>query len=678
MNVKWSILILIAVFLNFELNAQNSNSCTTLGQTPGTAFPVCGTTNFVQSNVPLCYTHTIYVPGCTGGNADYSDLNPFWYKFTCYQSGTLGFVISPNNLNDDYDWQLFDITGHNPTDVFTDTSLFVSGNWSGSSGLTGASSSGTANIECASDPMIAYEQTFSRMPTLIQGHNYLLLVSHFTISQSGYTLSFGGGTASIVDPLLPHLGAASPFCDGSKLGIKLNKKMSCASLAPDGSDFRILTPLAKVISAASISCSSGFDMDSVILMLSNPLPPGNYAVSTQNGTDGNTLLDNCGNGVPVGEQVAFTLAAVTPTLLDSIAPLTCRPGELQLIFKKPIQCSTIAADGSDFVISGPAPINIISAAGQCDADNNSSIIHLKLSAPIDVGGLYEIKVASGTDGNSIIDECGQVTPVGNSLDFAVADTVSAAFTYQLLYGCQFDTLVFRSGTSGINSWNWSFDGMPGSNQQNPQVIYSDYGLKKVQLIVSNGICSDTASNAINLDNQLKAGFGATAILCPEDLAVIVNSSVGKIASWNWNFGDGSHFNDSTPSPHQYPPPQTVQKIYTVTLTVTDSLGCVDTAMRDIKVVRSCYITVPNAFTPNGDGINDYLYPLNAYKALNLEFRVYNRYGQLVFETTDWTKKWDGTINGKPQQTDTFVWTLHYTDGDTGKRISLKGTSTLIR
>ena len=51
-----------------------------------------------------------------------------------------------------------------------------------------------------------------------------------------------------------------------------------------------------------------------------------------------------------------------------------------------------------------------------------------------------------------------------------------------------------------------------------------------------------------------------------------------------------------------------------------------------------YIAGPSAFTPNNDGLNDYLYPLNAYKATNLLFKVYNRFGKLVFETKDCTKK----------------------------------------
>ena len=162
---------------------------------------MCGTDTFSQSTVPYCGGR--FIPGICSADG-VADSNPFWYKFTCFKAGTLGFLITPNDLNDDYDWEIFDITGHNPNDIYTNTSLFVACNWSGNIGLTGASSSGTSLQNCAGP---AYP-TFSAMPSLKLGHNYLLLISHFTRytpSQNGYKLSFGGGTASITDPLLPDL-----------------------------------------------------------------------------------------------------------------------------------------------------------------------------------------------------------------------------------------------------------------------------------------------------------------------------------------------------------------------------------------------------------------------------------------------------------------------------------------
>ena len=88
--------------------------------------------------------------------------------------------------------------------------------------------------------------------------------------------------------------------------------------------------------------------------------------------------------------------------------------------------------------------------------------------------------------------------------------------------------------------------------------------------------------------------------------------------------------------------------------------------------------MPTAFTPNNDGLNDYLYPLNAYKANNLHFMVYNRFGQLIFHSEDWTKKWDGKLKGIQQPSGVYVWTLAYDDADTKKHIFKQGTTVLIR
>src|SRR5487761_2129314 len=150
--------VLFLTFFTYQL--VSGQTCSTLGQNPSTAFPVCGTDTFSQSTVPYCGGKLIPGP-CSSDSI--ADTNPFWYKFTCFSAGTLGFLITPNDLNDDYDWELFDITGHNPNDIYNDVTLFVACNWSGNTGLTGASSSGRSLQNCAG---ITYS-TFSSMPSLI-------------------------------------------------------------------------------------------------------------------------------------------------------------------------------------------------------------------------------------------------------------------------------------------------------------------------------------------------------------------------------------------------------------------------------------------------------------------------------------------------------------------------------
>jgi gliding motility-associated-like protein len=663
--------VLISYFLLLSLSAR-TQTFPVIGQLPTTAFPVCGTSIFSQSTVPIGVTHALAVPGC----GSYSDNNPFWYSFTCYTSGTLGFLITPNNPGDDYDWMLFDITGHNPNDVFTDVSLIVSGNWAGTYGLTGAKRGGSQTIECASVPSDNVS-TFSNLVNLIQGHKYLLLVSHYTETQSGYTLAFGSGTAVITDPLLPVLETAYLSCDRKSLTVVLNKQMRCNSLAADGSDFILASNPVSLVGASGVNCNSEFDMDSVLINFSAPLTPGNYSLLAQIGTDGNTLVDNCGNQVEVGDSILFTVPPLQPTPLDSLITPGCAPEIIRLVFSKPIQCSSIAPDGSDFVISGNPAIKIASAAGSC-LNGLTSTIDLTFNSPIVTGGNFTITLVTGSDGNTIIDACDMQTPANSTISFITKDTVSADFGYAITLNCKYDTInVMYNPENGVDLSLWNVDSSFYSNAMDPLIAFSIYGNKNIQHIVSNGFCSDTTTEIVNLNNTLQAKFLAPTEVCPKDLVNFSDISVGNIISWSWNFGDGSVSNQQTPLSHLFPNTQ-AGKSYNVSLIVENNLGCFDTLMKPITKLQSCYITVPNAFTPNADGKNDYLYPLNAFLATNLEFMVYNRFGQLIFETKDWSRKWDGTIGGVPQPSGTYAWTLQYTDGPSGKSFFLKGTSVLIR
>lgn len=677
-RVPMLIRLLALGFILLTANHAFTQNCTTLGQTPSTAFPVCGESVFSQTNVPICVTHSLVVPGCDdAGTGNYQDKNPFYYKFTCFTAGTLGFLITPTDLGDDYDWMLYDITGRNPQDIFTDKNLIVTGNWAGTYGITGASNAGVSYIECGSDPT-QKKNTFAKMPTLIVGHTYLLMISHFTDSQIGYKLSFGGGTAVITDPKIPALKDAYGGCGGVTATIVLNKKMKCSSLMADGSDFSLSTSLTTIASAVGQGCSSGFDLDTIVLTMSSPLPPGDYNVSIKKGGDGNTLLDNCDRSIAEGDVLKFTVFPIVPTLMDSITPISCAPNELQLVFKKPMLCSAIADDGSDFTVTGPTPVTISNAKGNC-VNGLTTTIKITLSAPIQTAGLYTIRLVTGNDGNTVIDECGQQTPAGATLPFTAADTVNASFTTSLLYGCKFDTVVCNHpGGNGINRWSWNFNNEGTSTLQNDEYYFNVFNEKTITLVVSNDLCSDSVSQKVLLDNAIHAAFGAPEILCPEELAVFTDSSSGKINSWEWDLGNNTSSLLQNPTPFNYARSNIRSRKFNIQLIIGNEHNCFDTTTRQVELVNTCIIDVPNAFSPNGDGNNDYLYPLNAFKAINLQFKVYNRFGQLVFETNNWKKRWDGTVNGKPQSTGQFVWTLTYTHKDTGKQFSAHGVTLLIR
>ena len=648
------------------------------GQTPASAFPVCGGTLFVQDTVPDCINYPIPAPGCRlVGVGDYKDKNPFWYTFTCYSSGTLGFEIVPKNPGDNYNWQFYDITGHGASEIYSDGALVRAANWSGSPGKTGAASNGINVRECASAPGDNVS-TYSKMPDIIEGHTYLLMVSHFDdFTQSGFTLSFRGGSASIENPATPRLLQATANCDGTQLSVNLSKKMMCTSIAANGSDFELQGLTGVINAAVGVGCSGGFSSDSVLLNLNNPIAPGTYTLAVKRGSDNNTLLDNCLNSIELGNAITFEVLERLPAIMDSITTPSCAPKKLVLVFKKNIRCSSIAVDGSDFIVTGPHSVKVVKANGVC-VNGLTAKIELQLASPIVHEGTYTVKLINGTDGNAIADQCNLETPAGATQNFYVKDTVSAAFTFRLLQGCRHDTIdYFNAAINGKTNWNWQFDNGT-STQKNPTIVYSSFGNKTTKLITSNDFCSDTAVVNFFMDHDsLRAAFTIPSVYCPNDLAYFRDTSIGKITNWYWQFGNGLQSTLQSPPAQQYTTAG-FDRLYPVQLIVKSDKACYDTATTYLKVANNCRIAVPSAFTPNNDGLNDYLYPLNAYKASHLTFTLFNRQGNQLFSTKDWTFKWDGTFKGEQQPTGVYIWRLQYTDADTGKQFFSKGTTVLIR
>ncbi|MGZ8542005.1 MAG: gliding motility-associated C-terminal domain-containing protein, partial [Chitinophagaceae bacterium] len=514
-------------------------------------------------------------------------------------------------------------------------------------------------------------------PQLVAGHEYILLVSHFTDSQSGYSLSFGGGTAVITDPNEPHLQKATTSCDGTKIVLKLNKKMKCSSLTASGSEFSLIPASTTIVSAVATNCSSAFDFDEVTLTLAAPLLSNNYQLVINEGTDDNSLLDNCNRGIPDAEQTAFSYIIPQPIPIDSVGRAGCAPDAVKLYFSKKIDCSTITANGSNFLITGPTTVLVIGASGDC-TDGLSDIITVKFDRPIYTKGTYTVIPQLSVNGGAVRDECGKIIqPL--PVSFTTADTVSASFTYTNDLGCRQDTLTFsHDGGHDVTNWGWLINNNLTVTTPSHSQIFPASSTSTVKLTVTNGVCADSIITTITLDNEVKVDFKIPDVICPEDPLIVENLSSGLIDTWRWNFGTLLTSSLEKPDPFYFPA-NNIESGYIVSLVATNNaMGCSDSLGKKLKVLDNCFIAVPTAFTPNGDGLNDFLYPNNAIKADNLEFKVFNRWGQLVFSSRNWLDKWNGKIKGIEQNSGVFVWFLEYTHRDTGKKVFQKGTTTLIR
>lgn len=149
------------------------------------------------------------------------------------------------------------------------------------------------------------------------------------------------------------------------------------------------------------------------------------------------------------------------------------------------------------------------------------------------------------------------------------------------------------------------------------------------------------------------------------------SSRSEAIYWRWD--PVTYLND----PLAKEPIATPLEDMQYTLIGMNQYGCVDTALVKIKVVYDTRSGMANAFTPNGDGLNDVFKIQNLRFDKLTEFRVFNRWGRQVFETNVPSKGWDGTINGKPAEADVYYYLIKLTLPDGTPKV-LKGNVTLIR
>ena len=224
--------------------------------------------------------------------------------------------------------------------------------------------------------------------------------------------------------------------------------------------------------------------------------------------------------------------------------------------------------------------------------------------------------------------------------------------------CQNNLTTFLDSSvafpASIVSWNWSFgDGGSDTISQNPTHMYGAAGTYTATLVVESSLgCFDTIQQVVNVLPSPTADFSmnpnpanALEVVTFTDLS----TPQSTLVTWYWNFGDTLLSNLQHPT-HTY----LNAGSYSVLLEITDQWGCKDTISKDILI--SLLPQVPTAFTPNGDGANDLLF-VRGGPFEKMHFRVYNNWGELVFETTDQKIGWDGTVSGVAQPMSVYVWML---------------------
>lgn len=283
-------------------------------------------------------------------------------------------------------------------------------------------------------------------------------------------------------------------------------------------------------------------------------------------------------------------------------------------------------------------------------------------------GTYDVTLeVTDADGTDVVTESITVASCTNA--------PTAAFTTDTLFICKGDCISFTDESTGEpTSWNWTFDGADPSSStlQNPSSIcYDTTGTFDVTLVVSNDGGSDQIISSITvLELPEIQGFGDTIIDIGGAAVLEAYATNMGVIFWEPNddiICDTITCNIVTASPlltETYYP------------SVEGANGCIGRDTIQVIVNFEEIVEVPSAFSPNGDGMNDLLHVLGL-GIVNVDFKIYNRYGQLVFESTDLEEGWDGTFQGEELNQGVFVYTVNY-DLINGQSGEISGNVTLVK
>jgi gliding motility-associated-like protein len=224
----------------------------------------------------------------------------------------------------------------------------------------------------------------------------------------------------------------------------------------------------------------------------------------------------------------------------------------------------------------------------------------------------------------------------------------------------------------IVSWTYDFaDQTPNDTIANTNHVFQGIGVYPVTLTVtSDKGCYNSVAYNVNVLNQPTASFvmSSNPALAGENVT-FNDASTGNPTSWSWNFGDETGTNLQNPA-HIY----SAGGYYTISLTAIDQNGCTDTISKEILIAM--LPVLPTAFTPNGDNENDVFY-VRGGPFKSILFKVYNNWGELLYQTDDQTQGWDGKYKNIDQAMGVYVWYVEVEVAD-GRIFKKSGDVTLIR
>jgi gliding motility-associated-like protein len=641
--------------------------------------------------------------------------NSVWYIFTVTQSGVLEMDITPVQ-NDDYDFAIYNVTNASCADITQGTLQTVRCNYAARLGQTGmriGQSLVTAGVA---------DSNFLRPLDVLVGETYVLMVDNFNASGGGYTLDFttsGPNPASIIDQEPPTMESLDPFgCDTARtLVLNYSENISCSSIDSTGGQFTFTGPATiGVVKAEGIGCNTGSFTNQVILTIAQPiLLGGNYSLNLQAGSGGQTISDYCGN-----QAINNTLPLVVPTVafadFDYSIAASCLTDTFyfnDISVSPAIAWTWNFGDGSPtsslqnpvhvFPDTIPYTITLIISTGTC-TDTVSKVIDVTRSFSADfsisnlnpcIGDTVFFADTSPGSAANYLWQFGDSNISGADSTFntygtsgsktitltiadgtgACTDSVSKTINVRPLPDANFTTNTDPICSGLPVRFNSTFNATADStiwNFGNGNMFYDTTvtftfpigGTYDVQHTVIDLFCgTDDTTITFEVLQRPEFSIGNDTSICLSE-EITISGPLG-VDEYRWSTGETTQSIVFVEVPDE------------VAVTVTTN-GCSnsDVIFVDERKEDCYYVKIPSAFSPNNDDLNDVL-RIFLLRIKSFDLKIYNRWGELMFETNNANVLWDGFYKGDLQDMAVYQY---YVDGVSisGDRFFRSGNVTLIR
>ncbi|AEA42113.1 T9SS C-terminal target domain-containing protein [Fluviicola taffensis] len=553
-----------------------------------------------------------------------------------------------------------------------------------SSGVVTAVSVGTTTITYMNSGGCTITQviTVISLPTAtIAGSTTICSGLNATITFAGtpnatVTYQVGGGPNQTI--LLDAAGNASlpvtptTTTTYSLVSVQMNPPTGCSSPVT-GSATVIISAPPTVDAVTSISVCSGATV-SVPAFVSNPTG------ATFTWTNSNPSIGLAANGT--GDIASFT--GVNPGSSANTATITITPSLSGCVgtngtFTISVLSPPIANAGTDVNIC----VNALSGnqIGQPPVAGNtySWSPTVGLSDATIANPTVDISAPRVTNYVLTITNAGSCSSTDNVL-VTINDLPAISISSDVISGCNPQNITFSSNVTNAVNCTWTFEGFGSQNvcgtvSQN----YTNAGTFDVGLTVTdlNG-CTNSVlqSDMITIFSQPDASFTATPTILTIDFPTVNTTNTSTDAlTYTWDFGDGSTSTAFSPS-HTYP--ETAGS-YTIVLYAASG-PCIDSAKVTVEIQDDLTYYIPNTFTPDGDEYNNVFKPIfnDAFDKQSYTMLIFNRWGEVLFETKDTEFGWDGTYNGELCKEGTYTWKIVIKKKTKDYRIDLNGHITILK